>query len=69
MARIAVSGATGVVGGAVARLLSERGLATRLVVRQPARAPSLAHSEVRRASSYGAADGCAPRSRAATRSA
>ena len=56
MARIAVTGATGVVGGAVARLLSDRGLATRLVVRQPARAPSLAHSEVRRASSYGAAD-------------
>ncbi len=56
MATIAVTGATGVVGGGVARLLSERGLATRLVVRQPARAPALAHSEVRRASSYGAGD-------------
>ena len=53
MARIAVTGATGVVGGAVARLLSDRGLATRLVVRQPARAPELPESEVRRASSYG----------------
>ena len=54
MARIAVTGATGVVGGAVARRLSDRGLATRLVVRQPARAPALPASDVRRASSYGA---------------
>jgi NAD(P)H dehydrogenase (quinone) len=56
MARIAVTGATGVVGGAVARLLSDRGLATRLVVRQPARAPALPGTEVRRASAYGARD-------------
>ncbi len=56
MGTIAVTGATGVVGGAVARRLADAGLATRLVVRQPARAPALPHSEVRRASSYGAGD-------------
>lgn len=43
---IAVTGATGAVGGAVAHLLSEAGLAPRLVVRAPERAPSLPDAEV-----------------------
>jgi NAD(P)H dehydrogenase (quinone) len=50
---IAVSGASGYVGGATARLLAERGLPLRLIVRDLARAPDLA-AEVRAASSYGA---------------
>jgi NAD(P)H dehydrogenase (quinone) len=53
---IAVTGATGYVGGRVARLLAERGVAQRLVVRDPARAPELAGAEVRAASRYGARD-------------
>jgi NAD(P)H dehydrogenase (quinone) len=52
---IAVTGATGYVGGRTARLLAERGAPLRLVVRDPSRAPDLG-AEVRRASSYGAAD-------------
>jgi NAD(P)H dehydrogenase (quinone) len=52
--RIAVTGATGVVGGGVARRLAERGVAQRLVVRDPARAPELVGAEARRASGYGA---------------
>jgi uncharacterized protein YbjT (DUF2867 family) len=36
---IAVTGATGQVGGRVARRLSDRGIVQRLVVRDPARAP------------------------------
>lgn len=43
---IAVTGATGAVGGAVAHLLVEAGLAPRLVVRSPERAPSLPGVEV-----------------------
>jgi NAD(P)H dehydrogenase (quinone) len=38
---IAVTGATGVVGGRVARRLADLGVAQRLVVRDPARAPDL----------------------------
>jgi NAD(P)H dehydrogenase (quinone) len=38
---LAVTGATGFVGGSVARLLSDAGLAQRLLVRNPARAPEL----------------------------
>ena len=53
---IAVTGATGYVGGRVASLLAARGAFLRLVVRDPARAPRLDRAEVRRASSYGAAD-------------
>ena len=49
---IAVTGATGFVGGRVARLLEERGEQVRLVVRDPARAP--AGFEARAASGYGA---------------
>lgn len=43
---IAVTGATGFVGGEVARLLSERGRTTRLLVRSPGRAPRLEGSSV-----------------------
>lgn len=46
---IAVTGATGAVGGAVAYLLVEAGLAPRLVVRSPERAPSLPGVEVAQA--------------------
>ena len=53
---IGVTGATGMVGGRMAELLAERGLAQRLVVRDPARAPRLAGAEVRVAASYGAGD-------------
>ena len=55
MARlIAVTGATGSVGGRVARLLAERGVPQRLVVREAARAPRLAGAEVRQIPGYGA---------------
>jgi uncharacterized protein YbjT (DUF2867 family) len=50
---IAVTGATGYVGGATARLLAAGGAPLRLVVRDPSRAPDLG-AEVRGASSYGA---------------
>jgi NAD(P)H dehydrogenase (quinone) len=53
---IAVTGATGVVGGRVARRLADLGLAQRLVVRDPARAPELPGAEVRAASAYGAGE-------------
>jgi NAD(P)H dehydrogenase (quinone) len=43
---IAVTGATGGLGGRVARRLAEQGLRQRLVVRDPARAPALAGAEV-----------------------
>ncbi|TAJ48461.1 MAG: SDR family oxidoreductase [Herbiconiux sp.] len=46
MTTIAVTGATGGVGGRVARLLAERGVAQRLIVRDAARAPELAAAEV-----------------------
>jgi uncharacterized protein YbjT (DUF2867 family) len=50
---IAVTGATGYVGGHTAALLAERGVPLRLVVRDPSRAPDLG-AEIRQASSYGA---------------
>jgi NAD(P)H dehydrogenase (quinone) len=53
---IAVTGATGELGGRVARRLAERGLAQRLVVRDPSRAPDLEGSEVAQASNYEARD-------------
>jgi uncharacterized protein YbjT (DUF2867 family) len=43
---LAITGATGHVGGAVARLLADEGLPLRLLVRDPARAPSLPRTEV-----------------------
>jgi NAD(P)H dehydrogenase (quinone) len=54
---IAVTGATGGMGGRVARRLADRGLAQRLVVRDPARAPELPGAEVRRAAGFHDADG------------
>ena len=47
---IAVTGATGGLGGRVARELSARGLEQRLIVRDPARAPQLPGAEVAAAS-------------------
>ncbi|WP_116103638.1 SDR family oxidoreductase [Amycolatopsis thermalba] len=46
MGRIAVTGATGQLGSRVAALLAERGVAQRLCVRNPARAPRIAGAEV-----------------------
>jgi NAD(P)H dehydrogenase (quinone) len=46
MATLAVTGATGGLGGRVARRLADRGVAQRLVVRDPARAPRLPGAEV-----------------------
>lgn len=43
---IAVTGATGSVGGAVAHLLAEAGIEQRLVVRSPERAPTLRGAQV-----------------------
>jgi NAD(P)H dehydrogenase (quinone) len=47
--RIAVTGATGRVGGGVARALAAGGLPLRLVVRDPSRAPDLPGADVRAA--------------------
>lgn len=47
---IGITGASGAVGGRVARRLSARGLPLRLVVRDPARAPELPGARVARAS-------------------
>ena len=47
---IAVTGATGVVGGSVARRLATAGIPQRLVVRSPGRTPSLPGAEITRAS-------------------
>jgi NAD(P)H dehydrogenase (quinone) len=52
MATLAVTGATGGLGGRVARRLADRGVAQRLVVRDPARAPELPGADVAQAS-YG----------------
>jgi NAD(P)H dehydrogenase (quinone) len=52
---IAVTGASGVVGGRTAELLAARGVPLRLVVRDSARAPDVG-AEVRTASRYGAHD-------------
>jgi NAD(P)H dehydrogenase (quinone) len=46
MSVIGVTGATGVVGGAVARALAAAGQPTRLIVRDASRAPQLAGAEV-----------------------
>ncbi len=56
--RIAVTGATGRLGGRVARRLSAAGVPQRLVVRDSGRAPQLAGAEVRVAS-YGDAQAAA----------
>jgi NAD(P)H dehydrogenase (quinone) len=52
MAALAVTGVTGGLGGRVARRLADRGVAQRLVVRDPGRAPELPGAEVVRAA-YG----------------
>ncbi len=49
MSLIALTGATGVVGGTAARLLAEAGVPARLLVRDPARAPHLQGADVRQA--------------------
>lgn len=49
---IGVTGATGGLGGRVARHLAERGVEQRLIVRDAARAPSLAGAEVAEAPDY-----------------
>lgn len=49
---IAVTGATGNLGGRVARLLSERSVPIRLIVRDPARAPQLDSADVAVAAGY-----------------
>ncbi len=49
-ATYAVTGATGQLGGRVARRLADKGVAQRLVVRDPARAPNLPGAEVVQAS-------------------
>jgi uncharacterized protein YbjT (DUF2867 family) len=53
---IAVTGATGAVGGRVARHLAEAGARQLLVVRDPSRAPQLPGAEIRQASGYAAGD-------------
>jgi len=52
---IGVTGATGALGGRVARHLAERGVEQRLIVRDPARAPTLPFAEIAEAPDY--ADG------------
>src|SRR4051794_39628517 len=54
---IATTGATGEVGGRVARRLAERGVPQRLVVRDPSRAPALDGAEVRQIAGYGDGEG------------
>jgi NAD(P)H dehydrogenase (quinone) len=49
VATLAVTGATGQLGGRVARRVAGRGVAQRLVVRDPARAPALPGAEVAQA--------------------
>ena len=44
--RIAFTGAMGLLSGRVARLLDERGILTRLIVRRPLKASKLKHAEV-----------------------
>jgi uncharacterized protein YbjT (DUF2867 family) len=49
---IAVTGATGGVGGRVARLLAERGIEHRVLVREPSRAPELPQARVMQFGGY-----------------
>ncbi len=59
---IGVTGATGAIGGRVARRLAARGVAQRLLVRDPGRAPQLDGAQVRAFGGYadaaGLRDGC-----------
>src|SRR2546423_933 len=54
---IAVTGATGQVGGRVAQRLARRGVAQRLIVRDTALAPHLPGTEIAAADSYSDASG------------
>ena len=54
---IAVTGATGGLGGRVARLLAEHGIAHRLLVREPSRAPDLPQARVMQFGGYDDAPG------------
>jgi NAD(P)H dehydrogenase (quinone) len=56
MPSIAITGATGFVGGHTAARLAERGIEQRLIVRDASRAPALTGAEVRTASAYGAGE-------------
>jgi len=53
---IAVTGATGELGGRVAKRLASLGLSQRVIVREPSRMPSLAGAEVGIVTSYGDAE-------------
>jgi uncharacterized protein YbjT (DUF2867 family) len=55
--RIGVTGATGGVGGRVARRLAEHGIEQRLLVRDEARAPTLEHADVAVFDGYEDGDG------------
>jgi uncharacterized protein YbjT (DUF2867 family) len=55
MTTVAITGASGGLGGRVARRLADRGIAQRLLVRDPARAPRLPGAEVA-AAEYGDGD-------------
>src|SRR5512147_1790574 len=50
---LAITGATGEIGSRVAVRMSSLGLAQRLIVRDPSRAPRLPGAEIIQASSYG----------------
>jgi len=54
---LAVTGATGELGGRVAIRLAGLGIAQRLIVRNPSRMPRLTGAEIVRAASYGDVDG------------
>ncbi len=54
---LAVTGASGQLGGRVASRLAERGISQRLIVRDAARAPILPGAEIIEASSYGDFEG------------
>ena len=53
---LAVTGATGELGGRVAKRLAGLGLAQRVIVRDPSRMPRLPEAEIVQATSYGDAD-------------
>lgn len=52
MGLVAVTGATGGIGSRVAARLADRGVATRLLVRDPARAPAVAGAQVAAVAGY-----------------
>ena len=53
---IAITGATGVVGGLVAERLADQGASLRLIVRDTAKAPPIAGVDIAAASDYGATE-------------